>query len=53
MICKEVRRPENRYEAGSTLLGSERPFGQVHLLRQIFGLQGEEDNEKEEAEEME
>ncbi|KAH9843151.1 oligomeric complex COG6 [Rhodofomes roseus] len=38
-ICEEVRRPENRYEAAATLLGSERPFGQVHLLWQIFGLQ--------------
>jgi hypothetical protein len=40
-VCVEVRRPENRYEAGSTLLGSERPFGQVHLLWQIFGLADE------------
>ncbi|KZT09589.1 oligomeric complex COG6 [Laetiporus sulphureus 93-53] len=37
-LCEEVRRPENRYEAAATLLGSERPFGQVHLLYQIFGL---------------
>ncbi|TFK72867.1 oligomeric complex COG6 [Pluteus cervinus] len=37
-ICDEVRNPKNRYEAGSTLLGSERPFGQAHLLWQIFGL---------------
>ncbi|RDB22992.1 Conserved oligomeric Golgi complex subunit 6 [Hypsizygus marmoreus] len=37
-ICEEVKKPENKYEAASTLLGSERPFGQVHLLRQIFGL---------------
>ena len=43
MICVEVRKPENRYEAGATLLGSERPFGQVHLLWKIFGLEGEED----------
>jgi hypothetical protein len=43
MICAEVRKPENRYEAGATLLGSERPFGQVHLLWKIFGLEGEED----------
>ena len=42
-ICEEVKRPENRYEAGSTLLGSERPFGQIHLLWQIFGLHGEKD----------
>lgn len=39
VICEEVRKPENKYEAASTLLGSERPFGQVHLLWQIFGLE--------------
>ncbi|KAG7452966.1 oligomeric complex COG6 [Guyanagaster necrorhizus] len=39
VICDEVRRPENKYEAASTLLGSERPFGQAHLLWQIFGLE--------------
>ncbi|SJL04371.1 related to Conserved oligomeric Golgi complex subunit 6 [Armillaria ostoyae] len=39
VICDEVRKPENKYEAASTLLGSERPFGQVHLLWQIFGLE--------------
>ncbi|KIM86455.1 hypothetical protein PILCRDRAFT_327206 [Piloderma croceum F 1598] len=38
-LCEEVKKPENKYEASSTLLGSERPFGQVHLLWQIFGLQ--------------
>ena len=43
MICVEVRKTENRYEAGATLLGSERPFGQVHLLWKVFGLEGEED----------
>ncbi|CCL99987.1 uncharacterized protein FIBRA_02012 [Fibroporia radiculosa] len=42
-LCEEVRRPENRYEAAATLLGSERPFGQVHLLWQIFGLQPDQD----------
>ncbi|KAH9952062.1 oligomeric complex COG6 [Amylocystis lapponica] len=42
-LCEEVRKPENKYEAAATLLGSERPFGQVHLLWQIFGLQEEED----------
>ena len=42
MICEEVKKPENKYEAASTLLGSERPFGQVHLLWQIFGLEEEE-----------
>jgi len=38
-LCEEVKKPENKYEAASTLLGSERPFGQAHLLWQIFGLQ--------------
>lgn len=40
-LCEEVRKPENKYEAASTLLGSERPFGQAHLLWQIFGLHQE------------
>ena len=58
MICEEVKKPENKYEAASTLLGSERPFGQVHLLWQIFGLEEEEeviiqsdDDDEEEEEE--
>ncbi|KAK7473122.1 Golgi transport complex subunit 6 [Stygiomarasmius scandens] len=38
VICEQVRMKENRYEAASTLLGGERPFGQVALLWQIFGL---------------
>ncbi|KDQ56782.1 hypothetical protein JAAARDRAFT_70472 [Jaapia argillacea MUCL 33604] len=38
LLCELVRKPENGYEAASTLLGSQRPFGQIHLLRQIFGL---------------
>ncbi|KAF9267497.1 oligomeric complex COG6 [Marasmius fiardii PR-910] len=42
-ICEQVRRKENRYEAASTLLGSERPFGQVGLVWQIFGLHEEGD----------
>lgn len=41
IICEHVRNPENKYEAASTLLGGERPFGQVHLLWQIFGLEGD------------
>ena len=64
MICEEVKKPENMYEAASTLLGSERPFGQVHLLWQIFGLEEdgvetdsgdeeEEDDGEEESEESE
>ena len=40
-VCEEVRRAENKYEAGATVLGSERPFGQVHLLWQIFGIEEE------------
>ncbi|KAG6867048.1 hypothetical protein C0993_007225 [Termitomyces sp. T159_Od127] len=43
LICEEVKKPENKYEAASTLLGSERPFGQIHLLRQILGI--DEDGE--------
>ncbi|OBZ72284.1 hypothetical protein A0H81_07481 [Grifola frondosa] len=38
-LCEEVQKPENKYEAASTLLGSKWPFGQVHLLWQIFRLQ--------------
>ena len=40
-LCEEVRKPENKYEAAATILGSERPFGQVHLLWQIFGIEEE------------
>jgi hypothetical protein len=43
MICEEVKKPESKYEVASTLLVSERPFGQVHLLWQIFGLEEEEE----------
>ena len=64
MICEEVKNPANKYEAAATLLGSERPFGQVHLLWQIFGLEGgagdddgaesdEEEDENEDDEEDE
>lgn len=42
-LCEEVRKPENKYEAAATILGSERPFGQVHLLWQIFGIEEEEE----------
>ncbi|KAK7064568.1 E3 ubiquitin-protein ligase PEP5 [Favolaschia claudopus] len=41
VICEQVKKPENKYEAAATLLGSERPFGQVNLLWQIFGLDSE------------
>uniref|UniRef100_A0A8H7Y3X8 Conserved oligomeric Golgi complex subunit 6 n=1 Tax=Psilocybe cubensis TaxID=181762 RepID=A0A8H7Y3X8_PSICU len=47
MICEEIKKPENRYEAASTLLGRERPFGQVHLLWQVFGLEEEDYEDKE------
>jgi hypothetical protein len=40
-VCEEVRKPGNRYEAASTLLGMERPFGQVGVLWAIFGLEEE------------
>ena len=40
-LCEEVRAESARgkYVAGSVVLGRERPFGQVELLRQIFGLE--------------
>lgn len=44
-LCAEVRAPRARYEAGSVLLGRERPFGQVGLLLQIFGLTEEDEGE--------
>ena len=50
MICEKVKKPENKYEAASTLLGSERPFGQDHLLWQIFGLEEEEEVESDDDE---
>ena len=53
MICEEVKKPENKYEAASTLLGSERPFGQVHLLWQIFGLEEEEEVQSDDDDEDE
>ncbi|KAI6030178.1 oligomeric Golgi complex subunit 6 [Pisolithus marmoratus] len=38
-LCEEVKSGKAKYEAGSVLLGRERPFGQVGLLWQIFGLE--------------
>ncbi|KAF7799585.1 hypothetical protein EIP86_010822 [Pleurotus ostreatoroseus] len=52
-FCAEVRRPENKYEAAATVLGGERPFGQVHLLWQIFGIEEEEEEEAEDEDEGE
>jgi ribosome assembly protein YihI (activator of Der GTPase) len=53
MLCEEIGKSENKYEAASTLLGSERPFGRVDLLYQIFGLEEEESEEDDESEEDE
>ncbi len=53
MICEDVKKPENKYEAAATLLGSERPFGQVHLLWKIFGLEEEDSSEDESNEDEE
>jgi hypothetical protein len=39
LICEEIRKPANRYEAGMTLLGTERPFGKVAVLNQILGIE--------------
>lgn len=47
-FCEQVKSPENKYEAAATLLGSERPFGQVHLLYQIFGIEEVESEEESE-----
>lgn len=40
-LCEQVRAESARgkYVAGTVMLGRERPFGQVELLRQIFGLE--------------
>lgn len=37
-ICTEVRKPENRYEAANTLLGNQRPFGNLSALKQILSV---------------
>ncbi|EGN95884.1 hypothetical protein SERLA73DRAFT_162575 [Serpula lacrymans var. lacrymans S7.3] len=46
-LCTMIRDVKSRYEAPGTLLGSERPFGQVALLWQIFGLEEEDWREDE------
>ncbi|KZS99108.1 oligomeric complex COG6 [Sistotremastrum niveocremeum HHB9708] len=38
-ICIQVKRPENKYEFVSTILGSQRPFGQTSTLWQLLGIQ--------------
>ncbi|EFI26934.1 hypothetical protein CC1G_15335 [Coprinopsis cinerea okayama7 len=54
-ICGCVLDEKNRYEAAATLLGRERPFGRVYLLKQIFGMEegesGSSGSEEEESEE--
>jgi hypothetical protein len=52
VICEEVKKEESKYEASSTLLGSERPFGQVHLLWQILGLEEVSEGNDTDDEEM-
>lgn len=37
-LCDEVRKKGNKYEAAEIMLGSERPFGRVDVLEQVFGL---------------
>ncbi|EJD05807.1 oligomeric complex COG6 [Fomitiporia mediterranea MF3/22] len=50
LLCSEVRRPENRYEAANTILGAQRPFGSLVALRQVLGVE-EEDNDKDDGRE--
>lgn len=38
-VCDEVRKSENKYEFATTLLGSQRPFGQMNVLWQVLGVQ--------------
>jgi len=52
-LCKQIRKPENRYEAASTLLGSERPFGRVDLLYQIFCLEEEDGSDRDADQQLE
>ncbi|KAH7889181.1 oligomeric complex COG6 [Phlebopus sp. FC_14] len=52
-LCDEVRSEKARYEAGSVLLGRERPFGQVELLWQIFGLEEDDDSADDDEDEEE
>ena len=42
-LCTAVRAPENRYEAANTILGAQRPFGSLPALRQILGVEEEEE----------
>ena len=42
MVCDAVREPKNRYEFASTLLGGQRPFGQMGVLWQVWGIEQDE-----------
>ncbi|KAH7102798.1 oligomeric complex COG6 [Auriculariales sp. MPI-PUGE-AT-0066] len=37
-LCEAVRDTNNRYEFASTLLGGQRPFGQMGVLWQVLGI---------------
>ena len=41
-FCDQVKEPETKYETASSILGTERLFGQTYLLWQIFGIEGKE-----------
>ncbi|KAJ3523618.1 hypothetical protein NMY22_g11364 [Coprinellus aureogranulatus] len=47
MICEIVRKPGSEYDAGETLLGSERPFGRGDLVRAVFGIPEQEEDDSE------
>lgn len=38
-ICVAIKDPKNRYEFASTLLGGQRPFGQMDVLWQVMGVE--------------
>ena len=40
-ICESVRNKENWYEAGNTIVGNERPFGEGRLVKRILGIEEE------------
>jgi hypothetical protein len=44
-LCAAVKDPRSGYEAGATLLGGARPFGQVGMVWQIFGVEEGEGEE--------
>lgn len=39
-LCETIKDPRNKYEFASTLLGSQRPFGQMGVLWQVMGVEG-------------